>query len=382
MYLFIGVYSGNSEFIHKYMIDWLDITVPCIHKPIEQGRYIVVEHDGEVLRESSVRRRVEGSYCTSIAVSSVTPSLPRAALSLPSSMVAKLFHVLDLPSGYVSHLSFSGNPTKYLQGHNCFGIDCLRTLARGMVADVMPRLGFDVVTVARVLQRIDALDFEVSRVDITRMFALGSDEDVQDYLYMLPLTVKARGNRCGNSHDTFYVGQSSTLWTLKFYNKWRELQSRSKHHSLPDELKLSGIDEFVKGQLRVELTLRKKQLDRYQLTNAAKLQEKISELFIEHAGKIDMTNQSINEKKLLELSNTYQGTYQLWKSGYNMMTHLSRATYYRHRAELLKYGIDIAKTPIDSEVRRAVVEPLIKHLIPREVTEIPAELQSYLLKVA
>ena len=311
--------------------------------------------------ESSVRRRVEGSYCTSIAVSSVTPSLPRAALSLPAATVAKLFPVPELPPGHVSHLSFSGNPTKYLQGHNCFGIDCLRTLARGMVADVMPRLGFDAVTVARVLQRIDALDFEVSRVDITRMFALGTDEDVQDYLYMLPLTVKARGNRCGNSHDTFYVGQTSTLWTLKFYNKWRELQSRSKHHSLPDDLKLSGIDDFVKGQLRVELTLRKKQLDRYQLTNAAKLQEKISELFIEHAGKIDMTNQSINEKKLLDLS---------------------RATYYRHRAELLKYGIDIAKTPIHNEARKAVVEPLIKHLIPREIIEIPAQLQPYLLKVA
>ena len=95
-----------------------------------------------------------------------------------------------------------------------------------------------------------------------------------------------------------------------------------------------------------------------------------------------MTNQSINEKKLLELSNTYQGTYQLWKSGYNLKTHLSHNTYYRHRRELLKYGIDIAKTPIHNEARKAVVEPLVKHLIPREVTEIPAELQPYLLKVA
>lgn len=383
IYAFIDVYllyPFTHLHIALFMIDWLDITIPCPHAPIAQGAYVVIEHDGTIRREHAIRRQVEGSYCGSLGVSSVTPSVDRIIRALPPSLAAKLFPPLDLPPGYVSHLHISGNPTKFLQGHNCFGTDDLQALAYRMTAAAMGQLGFDAITTATTLQRVRHLDFQVSRIDITYMFDLGADEDVDNYLYMLPSTVKARGDRCDSSHGTFYVGKHSGLWTIKFYNKLREILSRSKSHGLPDELRGLGIEDFVAGQLRVELTLRKKQLERYGMTDASKLSVAIEQLFREHAEKIEMTNQSIEEKRLLQLSNTYQGTYQLWKSGYCLKTHLSKRTFYRHRSELLKYGIDISLPPVAPEERKAVVHSIVKHLVPRQVTEIPAHLRRFVVR--
>lgn len=362
------------------MIDWLDITVPLAHRPIEQGAFMVVEHSGEIRRESPIKRMVEGSYCGSIGVASVTPSIDKIIHALPSNLAAQLFPQVDLPAGYCSHIHFSGNPTKYLQGHNVFGSDDLQLLALCMVEDTLQKLDFSPLMIARACKNIKDFNYTVSRIDITKMFDLGTDDDVQDYLFMLPQVMRARGGRISSTHGTTYAGKNSSLWSFKFYNKFKELLSRSKFHALPEHLKDSGILEFAKGKVRAELVLRKKQLERLNMTNPEILAANIEALFLDHAGKLSMTNQIISKKKLLLLPNTYRGTYELWKSGYNLKTHLSHNTFYRHRRVLMEYGVDIALPPVASENRRAHIEPFIKHLRPREVRDIPEHLLPYLLR--
>ena len=355
------------------MIDWLNIEVPFVHLPIRQGRRMVIDHDGTITSEFVMFRGVErefaeGSYSSRVAVSSIDSDYTAAQVG-------------RLPSGMVSGISVKGNPTKYLQGHNIFGISCIRTLARSVVADVLPKLGFSATDTARAVKKIDAGEYRVTKIDLTKMFRLGTDQDVRDYLRMMPFTVSARGDRCEFCKNTFYVGKHSGLWSLKIYNKFLEITSRSKSHRLPDFLPRDAFEQFTAGQLRVELVLQKQILDRLQLTNPVLLQTKLNELFNEFIGRITMRNQNIKEVDYMELGTAYRKTFELWRSGKDLKIEMAKNTYYRHRRKFLELGIDISKPPIMAEDRTAIVQP-IKVLAPMEVTEIPQNLQPYLLKVA
>lgn len=356
------------------MIDWLNIEVPLAHLPIRQGRRMVIDHDGVVTSEFVMFRGVEntfdeeGSYSSRVAVSSIDSDYTVAQTG-------------SLPSGMVSGISVKGNPAKYLQGHNIFGISCIRSLARAVVADVLPKLGFSATDTARAVKQIDEGKYRITKIDITKMFRLGTDQDVRDYLRMMPHTVSARGDRCEFCKNTFYIGKHSGLWSLKIYNKYLEITSRSKAHRLPDFLPREDFEQFTAGQLRVELVLQKQILDRLQLTDPVLLQNKLDEVFNEFTGRITMRNQEIAEHDYVKLSPSFQGTVEKWRAGRDLKSLMSKTTYYRHRAELLKIGIDISKPPIMAEDRTAIVHP-IKVLAPMEVVEIPPRLQPYLLRVA
>lgn len=94
-----------------------------------------------------------------------------------------------------------------------------------------------------------------------------------------------------------------------------------------------------------------------------------------------MRNQEIAEHDYVKLSPSFQGTVEKWRAGRDLKSLMSKTTYYRHRAELLKIGIDISKPPIMAEDRTAIVHP-IKVLAPMEVVEVPPRLQAYMLRVA
>lgn len=358
-------------------IDWLDFTIELQHPTIEQGGFVLFDHMGEITRGSEIGRRVEGSYSSTIEVFSTSSK----AFYSDAMLELGLYDGID--NGVQSSaIAFHGNPTKYLQGHNIIGTDCIRALASETVKDVFPKLGLSDKLMKQALAKIANYDFYVTRIDITKMFDLGTDDNVNDYIYMMPLTVKARGDRCDYTKSTFYVGKHSTIWTAKFYNKFKELMSKSKHHRLNPTFSETGLLNFSKGKLRAELTLRKKQLDNLSLSYAKCLQPKINSLFNEFMGRMTMTNQTVNEVGLANLSNAYQSTYYRWKQGDNPFSFLSRPSFYRHKSMLLTVGIDISKPPIPTEERRANVEPITKTLAPKVVSwcDIPAELMPYVVQ--
>lgn len=357
------------------MIDWLDVEIPFQHRPIEQGRRIILSPDGEIQFQSPILRSVEndfdseGSYCASIAVSSID-----------NDYVAGHFYSYR-QTDKVYGISIKGNPTKYLQGHNIFGISCIRSLLIATIKDIFPKLGFSDFEQASIISSIKNWRFAVTRIDITKMFNLGSDAAVNEYLQMLPRTVKARGDRTDFVKNTFYIGRNSGLWAFKFYNKFKEINSVSKKHKLPDFLP-EQLKDFVCGQLRAELVLRKKMLDRLNLTKQPQhLQTEIDNLFNAFAGKMEMKNQTINSIDYSELSCVYLKTIKLWKDGKHLKSELPHNTFYRHRRKLLELGIDIAKPPIALDERIAIVKPL-KVLAPKEITQIPQEFVPYQVKLA
>lgn len=352
------------------MIDWLNVELPLIHDPISQGRRIMIDHDGTISSDFVIGRAVGnddavfgGSYSSKIMISSIdTPYT-----------VAKAG---DCEIGKCSGISIRGNPTKFLQGHNVFGISCVRSLLIQTIRRVLPQLGFRPLEVQRACHMVSNWQFLVCKVDITYMFDLGTNADVDSYLRMLPFTATARGDRAQFDRNTWYLGKHSGLWSLKMYNKFKELTSRSKKHQLPLSLQNCGIDDFAYGKLRVELVLQKQQLVRLGMTCPQKLQKSLAVLFDDFTGKVTMNNQQISEKDVIKLPEEIQLTFVRWQKGENLKGVYKNDKYYRHRRKLLEYGVDIAKRPIPVEERIAVVRPL-KVLRPRMVTEIPQELQKY-----
>ncbi len=360
------------------MIDWLNFTVEVQHPTIAQGHFCIIDEYGAVIRESETLKKIEGSYDSTIQVASTS------AVNFYHQSLLELGLYKGRDDGKQSSaISFYGNPAKYLQGHNIIGCECIKTLAGELVKDVMPKLGLSDY-VAEVLVKINNLDFWVTRIDITKMFDLGSNENVENYLYMMPLTVKARGDRCDYTKGTFYVGKHSTLWSFKFYNKFRELNSKSKHHRLNINFTDTNLLDFSKGKLRAELLLRKKQLNKLSLTYAKNLQPKINKLYNEFMGRMTMTNQRANTAMLDSLGNTYKSTYYRWKEGENAKLFLKGKTFYRHKNALLEIGVDISKPPINEEERKIEVEPLTKTLQPRVVRweDIPRDIMPYLIQPA
>lgn len=363
------------------MIDWLDFTVRFEHKAIEQGAFMMIEHDGTITREKAISRRVEGSYSSSYSVSSVcTPFSDVRSFSAGGDVIlsrADLDNVNLPDAGLSTHLKFSGNPAKFLQGHNVFGSEDLVTLASGVVETVLSALDFNPFQLREVLKLVRAGAFQVTRIDITRSFDLQTDKAVEDYLYMLPLLARVRGNRIEAINQTVYFGKHSTLYTIKIYNKYLELNSKSKKHHLPPELLNSGIFDYARGKLRVELTLRKKELDRFNFTDALILQQHLNQLFSEHIGRIEMTNQRINRNKVFTLPKHLQATFFAWEAGQNCKSQLSHDTFYRHRRALLDYGIDISKPPVPDDLRVASIAPLLRHLVPKSCPDVPRGFEQY-----
>ncbi|MGN9527508.1 phage/plasmid replication domain-containing protein [Escherichia coli] len=51
-------------------------------------------------------------------------------------------------------------------------------------------------------------------------------------------------------------------------------------------------------------------------------------------------NTILTDEKIINLPRKIQSIYLLWKQGANMKEMLPKPTFYRHRKELLSFGID------------------------------------------
>lgn len=54
------------------------------------------------------------------------------------------------------------------------------------------------------------------------------------------------------------------------------------------------------------------------------------------------TRANVNQDELTDLPPKLLGVYRMWASGDDLASKLSRPTFYRHRAALLPFGVDIS----------------------------------------
>jgi len=127
--------------------------------------------------------------------------------------------------------------------------------------------------------------------------------------------------------------------------------AKGKSHQLPDYLQNIGLEDFIQGKLRAELRIFAKELEKHGITHGYHLTpDLINQLFTIYLGKIDMTTQAtLIDEQLLKMPRWLQGSYQLWRQGADLRQLLAHNTFYRHRRELLAYGVDIAAMCLSPE---------------------------------
>ncbi len=359
--------------------DWIEGVIFLPHDEIKTGMFANVDigDDGQYKLVSYKPKRLvcEGSYESSFTIQ----TCPYDYLDFYSQFDDQ---IASLPVDKRNHvfLHFSGNPVKFLQGHNVFGVSDIFYLVHQTLKRCFQVAGFDSF-IPSLRSIIYNGDWRVTKIDLTKMIQLLTSEQVRDYLEHARETSHVRNGRVEFSDNTLYFGSKKrTGWAFKMYDKYLELSSRSKKHQLPDALKSTGIKEFCEGQVRCELRIFKKELDRHGLTDPFLLAEKIEELFIMYLNRIDMTPQKENDENLYCLPRRLVSTYLLWKQGKNMRDVLPRTTYYNHRSGLLAFNIDISKKPLSSKVKRLQTKTVKEILQPQQVnlSDIPSHLTQYL----
>lgn len=326
------------------MIDWVSCVVPCNHTtPIHGDRIMRVTPEGERVWETLTAKTVEGSYSDRITIKT---------------------HEVD-HEGNPCALYVSGNPVKWFQGHNVFGHNCPHELTVGLLnrlCELLPEL-----TPTDYQRKFWAMGaFRFTRLDITSMFALGSNAAVNDWLRSAEFSSRTRHGRPAMKGNTLYWGKTSRRWSLKAYAKAQELEAHPPTRTLPNSL-----TDWAQDKLRVELVMRQLQLKEHGLDLAANWSSgdtAAADLYLEYLGKLQMVdNMRVDHDKVMtELPPRLAGTYTLWREGYDLMAHMSRPTFYRHRKELLAHGVDITHKAPPRE--KSNVVPLL-----RVVEAVPAD---------
>jgi II/X family phage/plasmid replication protein len=319
------------------MIDWITALIPFNHQYLNAGRIISIDGNGIEEWNSVKWSHIEGSYSSKIMVRSEGSDL----------------------LGHASHLRISGNPAKFLQGHNVFGSDDLASLMIQTVNQLCNILDLNLNDVDR--KQIKSGEYDISRIDINYGYHLKTRSEVKAWIRAMEFKSTTRSGRPRMKGTTLYFMPNSRRWSIKFYNKGDELEV--KGHQLSDYLLTTPIPAFADNLLRCELTLRTTELGEINCKKAKFLTPiKLKELYSSYLGRIDMHAQlDLSNEIVHQLRRPIQASYLLWKDGCDLRHTMKETTFYAHRKELLSYNIDISNQP-DNITHMSNVVPLIRVL--------------------
>ena len=384
------------------MLDWFGGLIGYDASAIELGRVLRLDRAGAIVSERETWERAEGSFESGVQVTRDHPSLQMVRAARRHGLLCS-----------DDVLRVSGNPSKFLQGHNLIGpsVAKLGPLVQAMVrrfpgelhppdceCDVLP-------TVRR------------CRVDIAVMVDLGDHDTVHEWLYQAGSASRSRHKEYGGAammkggvgdrDGTVYWGWKSTRWKLRAYCKWCEVRDHSPglfgggSESLPcvsperacdgvgashgsrGEGALVGaqsgrfgsaVEDWTRRMLRIELVLFTPEM-----VNRGTLDES---LVWEYLSRVEFGVMKPMSKVSTELSARESDAFMTWVSGHDLRDgKRSRASFYRLRRVILdKVGVDIA-LPASEEVKK--LEPArlerdlfdVKELASRVANRVPDELQ-------
>ena len=325
------------------MLDWITARVPCHHlEPIDGGRVLKLSPAGEKVWEVATRLEVEGSHESNLQIRT---------------------HGFG-PDGEGVILEISGNPTKWLQGHNLFGgFAAPGPLVEALMCRLCELLPGLQPTAHNYRQWVDGR-VELLRVDLTWMLQLDSRASVRAWIRAAERSayLKHRGRGSLTKNGTLYYGKHSRRWALKFYSKGDELEA-GKDHGLSEELeRRDDLLLYADRALRCEAVLRGMELRRRNLrwgfdwsdTTGAEILNGIVQ-------GLNMSDQVTLPTTALEnLPPRLRAFYEAWVNGVDLRGILPKNTFYRYRRQLLPLGVDLAiRQPHED---RSNVVPLIRVL--------------------
>lgn len=304
-----------------FFVDWLSIEqthpeggLPCV----DAGCVISTDPQGELEWKTVRAIQHEGSFDTSIQVRS---------------------------DGY--RVRISGNLSRFGRPDNLFGLPLSRCLV--VAARVLAHYGLPAFTAGQRVwnSRSDSYAWtgaRISRIDLTANFAAGSPDDAHAVMQYLGSQHAGRhtGRVLGDG-ETVEWGRGSRRQYWKTYIKYKEMIRHNKAGHIPERLIQYARDN---GIIRLEGTLRSNSLTDIGsafLGDYLKSDRAMSELirlFDDRVSVISRAEKTIDD--LSDLPRTIRATARDYLAGENVADNLPKATFYRHRAQLLPYGIDIA----------------------------------------
>jgi len=328
------------------MIDWTTAFIPYPHnEAINNGKCISLDADGRIEWETEKFLPVEGSYSSTVSIR-----------SHGSSDAEKLLR------GYrYSHIVLSGNPVKFLQGHNVFGSDDLPSL----LADCFKKI-CSLIDRPEIFSYSAIHNAHLTRVDINYGYSLNNPESVNAWLRSAESSTNLKHRGKGQfDHGTLYFGRKSSYWFIKFYHKGNEIRANKKHQRI-DLLDNKNVSTFADNLLRCEVQLKSRQLDREGLRSvSAWYDEDVKTLYNWYTSKLEFSENTMTivDEKIKNLPPKYQRTYRDWNHGTDLREIMKRTTFYAHRRFLMnELNIDIGiKIPTDKPDMSNVV-PLVRFL--------------------
>jgi II/X family phage/plasmid replication protein len=297
------------------MIDWVTARLPlACDGPLNGGSVISISGDGEVEWRTDRRLEVEGSYSAKITI-----------------------------RGGFGAVDVSGNPAKFLQGHNLFG-----------PSELLPLMTRTMEKIADVLSLSPTPDdraawhqgrYILSRVDNARMLDCGSPERARKLLGVLGQVARTKYQGTLVDSSTVYIGKRSRRLKLKFYDKAAELRK----HRLSATLAPTGhqlLSDFAAGKVRAELTVGSKWFHESPLRDAwwwdaatpgRLLDDRLATLEVSDTMRL-------TDDVVQGLPARLVPIYDAWCAGRDLRALYSKAHFYRVRRQLLDLaGVDIAR---------------------------------------
>lgn len=207
--------------------------------------------------------------------------------ALPSSFTDIALKVCS-DSSYYPGVMLKASPAKVLQGHNVYGSTSIKTAVYeflGLLSEAYPLL-------------YDALDIpcsQITKLDITFSARFSSDrilEDVIDFMRGVSIGQTKARQGCNYATTAYWGGANSRLKTIKAYLKEAEFNKQladlnklakrgdANAIKLVEVMSNPDLQEWVKGLLRLEVSVMKRWLERRQFpTNLFQLvayQERLS----------------------------------------------------------------------------------------------------------
>ena len=323
------------------MIDWVTGKFWITHNPdvLRSGQSIRTKIvDGVELIEYDIANRlsVKGSHDASITIRSHTDGM----------------------------VEISGNPAKFLQGHNVFGTNDLKYLVAKMIDKLCMMDKLELKPTDVEYENIQQGVYHLSRVDVNEHFAFPSAQVARAWLRAAgnSANMKFRGAGLFKEGTLYFEGKR---YIPKIYFKYDEINSKDKSHRLPDELlQIPELIEYAEKSLRFEIKILSTQLKDWMLHLGCNWDADTATMLIndQFISKLQLSaNMPIENEVIESLPKNLRLTYTAWVNGEDLRQVLSRPTFYRYRTRLMEYGIDISIVK-DIEKEQSNIVPMIRYL--------------------
>lgn len=251
---------------------------------------------------------------------------------------------------------FDGNVSKFGRPDNVFGYtfsECLQIINGILARHGLPPFthGDRFVTNFKGEPRTIWTGARVTRVDITANFSTGSKENATAYMRHLQ-SQQASRLKTGTYGDgeTVDFGRGSRYLYIKAYTKGPELRRHIKRLE-SDTLEKGPFNPFVfvladwcdsVGLVRVEFTFKATKLHDMGCSYLGAFDMRLLENEFKKRFEVFSRGESTEVDDMTSLPKHILATYRMWAAGDDLVSKMSKATFYKHRKLLLPFGVDIS----------------------------------------